>query len=272
MIPSIFSFSNYKQFLTDWITAQPRRGHGIRIRLAGHLGCHTAYITQVLSGNAHFSLEQAEDLAIFLNLEESAAEYLHLLVLEARSGSARLKARARKRLAQIKRQQLSLKDRFVEKSALTEADQVQFFSRWYFPAVQMAATIPALRSRNSIMQALGINSQQVDEATKFLISRGFLRETKGALIPNLAKFFIGNDSPILQSHHTNWRLRAIQALENQALNDLHYTTLFSLAKKDAEKIRERLVREIAEARLTVKNSPEEELHAFCIDFFRLDQN
>ena len=64
----------------------------------------------------------------------------------------------------------------------------------------------------------------------------------------------------------------ILTTEFQIKNDnLHYTTVVSLSTKDVQRLKERLIREIESLRQIVKDSKEEELHAFTMDFFRVDK-
>jgi hypothetical protein len=55
---SIFEYRDYKTYLNDTLEKRAREFNerGIRSRLSEAIKCHTAYVSQVLGGNAHFSL------------------------------------------------------------------------------------------------------------------------------------------------------------------------------------------------------------------------
>ena len=56
---SLYHFKDYKSYIKAWIKSRPRHGHGEKRKIAEMTGCHSAYVSQVLEHEAHFSLEQA---------------------------------------------------------------------------------------------------------------------------------------------------------------------------------------------------------------------
>jgi hypothetical protein len=64
-------------------------------------------------------------------------------------------------------------------------------------------------------------------------------------------------------------MKAIQALERQKDN-LHYSSAVSLSKQDIMKIHSHLVDSIQQVKATVRDSKEEELYCFALDFFRIE--
>jgi uncharacterized protein (TIGR02147 family) len=268
----VFDFEDYKAYLHEFGQALPKRGYGFKSRLAEAASCRTAYIAQVMNGHAHLSQEQAESINEVLSHDETESEFFLLLVQLARAGTEKLRIRIRRRMESIRTGQLNLKERFQATTELGEKELYEFFGRWYVNAIHIGATIPRLKSRKALRHALGIEEALLNEALDFLIRKELLTETNGKLEPGNSRIFIGKDSLILRVHHANWRNKAIEALDYTDPKDLHFTSIYSLSTKDASAIREQLIREIEAVRKTVKNSPEEELHAFTMDFFRLDRN
>ena len=167
----------------------------------------------------------------------------------------------------------NLKERFAEtKPVLSEQQTLEFFSLWHISALQIAATIPHLQYRKKLQEALGISNETFKDSIEYLLKVGLIREEGNSLKPGPTKIFIGKDSQALKVHHANWRQRAIGSLDGPYHSDLHFTSVFSLSKKDANLIKERIISEVAEIRQIVKTSPEEELHTFTIDFFRVDKS
>ena len=74
-----------------------------------------------------------------------------------------------------------------------------------------------------------------------------------------------------------FRAEAIQTDENsfyknkERVKELKNPSVVSLSTKDVQRLKERLIREIESLRQIVKDSKEEELHAFTMDFFRVDK-
>ena len=270
MIP-IFQFDDYRSYLTEYSRALPKSGYGFKSKIAKAAGCKTAYIAQVFGGCANFSAEQAESISAVLNLNEVESDFFLLLVQRARAGTEKLQRRIHRQMEAIRLQQLNMKQRFKAISELPEKDLYDFFGRWYINAIQIATTIPRLKTRKALQKALGLGDEAMDEALHFLLRKGLLAESDGKLIPGPTRIFIGNESPILKIHHINWRNKAIQSLDDARPTDIHFTSVYSLSTKDAVAIRESLIREIEKVRSVVKPSKEEELHTLGIDFFRVDR-
>lgn len=274
MINEVFllSFSDYKAYLNAYIASQPKRGYGLRSRMAEAAGCKVAYIAQVLRGNAQLSLEQAEGVNGLLGHSEGESDFFLLLVQYARAGTEKLRRRLRAQMKTLRDREANLKLRFRARSELSETEVVEFFSRWSISAVHIASTIPRLQTREALAKALDVEPSLVADALEFLIGKGLIKEKQGRLEPGPTKLFVGKDSPILKSHHANWRQKAVQALDRERVDEnVHFTAVYSLSGADAARIRESLIREIEAVRKVVGPSPEEELHALTLDFFRLDR-
>ena len=84
---SIFDYTDYKKYLKDGLKQKPKSGHGFKSAMASAIHCQSAYISRVLNGDAHFSLEQAYALNGFLGHSEEEAEFFILLVSYARAGT-----------------------------------------------------------------------------------------------------------------------------------------------------------------------------------------
>lgn len=66
MKENLFSFLSYKAYLSSKTGASNTK-RGEKTALAKALGCQPTYISQVLHGNAHLSLEQAEKANSFFS-------------------------------------------------------------------------------------------------------------------------------------------------------------------------------------------------------------
>jgi len=109
----------------------------------------------------------------------------------------------------------------------------------------------------------------VDEALKFLTRVQLVKNDRGTLIPGIARMHLPHDSPIISKHHINWRLQAVRDLELRNDESLHYSSCVSLSKKDAVEIRKQLLSSIESIKAKIKDSPEEILYSFCLDFFEV---
>jgi uncharacterized protein (TIGR02147 family) len=94
---NIYEFNDYKEYLKSWIALQPKQGRGLIRKMADHLRVSSAMLSHILSGEKHFSIEAANDLAAFIGLDENESEFFLLLVLHAKAGSFALRERFRKK-------------------------------------------------------------------------------------------------------------------------------------------------------------------------------
>src|ERR1700727_1723751 len=85
----VFDFSEYKQYLADSLGG-PRSRTGLRLAVARTLACQPTFVSQVLNGQAHFSLEQAEKISRFLQHTPEEREYFFLLLQRDRAGTREL--------------------------------------------------------------------------------------------------------------------------------------------------------------------------------------
>jgi hypothetical protein len=109
----------------------------------------------------------------------------------------------------------------------------------------------------------------VNEAVEFLLATGLIKESRGKLVRGEREILLGTDSPFLINHQTHWRLKALQALERQAPDSLHYSTVLTCSQSDLSAIREILMRAIQETWPVIKESKDETMAVVNLDLFRL---
>lgn len=270
MKKDIFDYLDYKRYLLDLIKSKPGNGRGFQSRLAEATQCRSAYISQVLNKDAHFSPEQGEAMNGFLGHSAEEADFFLLLIQFGRAGTQNLRSRIKKQIDQVIQKRLVLKDRVDIKQSLSVVDQTTYYSAWYFAAVHIAITIPELQSKESLIKHFHFSMERMNEILEFLESVGLVKHEKGKYTPGLSRLFLGNDSPMISKHHTNWRMQAIAALDRNLKEDVHFSTVVSLAHEDILKMKEYLVKSIEGARAIVRESPKEEtLYCFSLDYFRI---
>jgi uncharacterized protein (TIGR02147 family) len=262
----VFDYPSYKAYLVDWIEAQ---GRGSRSRMAAALGCHTAYITQILNHDAHLSPEQAEELNRFARHSREESEFFLLLVQHARAGTRPLQSRLRDQIKAAREKRLLLRNRARIEKTPSPTDQMTYYSSWMYAAVHVLISIPAFRTPEAISRQLGITLPRVQEILDFLCHSGMAAREGAGFRPGVTRLFLPSDSPIIAKHHTNWRVKAIESLDRGGSADLHLSTVLSLSRDDVDRIKELLISAIEEARRVARESPEEELHCFNLDFFQL---
>ncbi|MGZ3696344.1 MAG: TIGR02147 family protein, partial [Bdellovibrionota bacterium] len=155
MNKALFEYSAYSAFLKDWISAQPRKGHGLRLKMAECLGRQSVFISQVLHGDADLSASQAQILAEWMQLSDSETHYLLLLVQQARADTEKLKQYFAGQLTRIRDENLRIDQRLKGKTeSIPEQDRLRYYSAWYYPAIRLLTAIPAYQTRGEIAKRL----------------------------------------------------------------------------------------------------------------------
>lgn len=267
---SVLQFDHYKEFLSALEQERSKIQKGFRSRLAEHLEIQNAYISQVLNGNAHFSLEQGIRIAQFLNFNEVEKKMFMLLIEKARSGTQDLQNYFQAEINLLKETQTDLNKR-VHAEALDKEKETIYYSHWVYSAVHVLITIPQFRNITAICQALQLPTELISEVVLFLVQANLVHEEKGQLIPGSVQIHLSRKSPNIKKHHVNWRLAAIHSLATEKKNDLHYSTVSSLSQKDADLLAEKMRQLIKVYVDKVKPSKEEVLYNFNLDFYKLSK-
>lgn len=266
---SIYEYKSYKQFILDWIDRTPNEGRGQRKLIAEAIGCQNPFITHVLSGDYHFSAEQAEACARFMGLNESDTEFLILLLLKERSGTKTLENLFAKQISQRCDQHAVLKKRLNIKETMNLEDQMIYYSSWHYAAIHMALLIPELQNANSLVRYFNLPSNRVNLVLQFLTDNNLIEQKGTNYKVKKSVIHLEKDSPILTQHHSHWRLRAIEAIQTPRIDNLHYSGIMSLSKDDYEWVRERLGLLLEEVVERIGPSRDEKLATLCFDFFQV---
>ncbi|MGZ3769647.1 MAG: TIGR02147 family protein [Bdellovibrio sp.] len=269
MRKTIFEYYHYKKFIIDLIENSPYEGRGQRKALAESINCQVAHITHVLSGENHFSMEQAESAARFFSLTKDETQYFLLLVQHNRAGTVELRKFTDELLQELRDKNTLLKSRLKIKDTLSREDQTIYYSSWHYAAIHMALTIPELRTPERIAEKLNISAVRTLKVLEFLIQKGLATKTANQYKTEKPFLHLEKNSPLISKHHTNFRLRALQALDEERKNDLHYSLVFSINRADLPKVRESLVKSLEECASIIRPSREEELACLCIDLFSI---
>ena len=265
---SVFDFNDYKDFLRA-VFSTTGEGRGKRAQLAHALRCQSAFVSQVLNGNVHFSFEHIIEVARFLQLAEDESQFLLLLAHHARAGSHHLREVYQSQLDAIRRQRETIRKRMKLDEGLKEQQQAQYYKSWVPAAVHIALSIPRFRTPEALARRLRLPINVIQEALTFLLEVGLAVRNESGYQIGTARIHLGTESPLLPNHHTNWRIQAVQSFSRKSKSDLHYSAVVSLSHEDRSKIQEVLLSALDRSEKILKDSPEEELFCLTMDFFEL---
>lgn len=264
---SIFEYEEYRDFLTDHLSSQ---GKGAKLRLAEILTCQPGYISQILAGTANMSPEQAEKFTSEMGWSSPMTQYFLLLVAHARAGTTGLKKHLAGELSRHRGEAQVLKNRFKPEKVLSVEDQATFYSSWHYGAVHVSVSIPGCESETGLAKYLDLPLKRVNEITQFLLRVGLIKQDAGdRLVIGNTQIYIGADSPLISKHHTNWRLRAIEAQDRYKENHLHYSSVVSISEKDIHRVRELMATAIEKIRAIIRESKDEKCFSYAMDLFEV---
>lgn len=264
MLSSLFDHRDYKEYLRVRVA---ERGRGEKSRLAEALRCHLAYISQVMAGNAQFSLEQADALNSYLGHSEDEAEFFLLLVSQARAGTASLRKVYDARIRRTLHDRTMLENRLKNKKVLSPESQAPYYSAWYFAAIHVLISIPGFQTKEEIARHLRLPMTIVNQVMTFLVETGLVAVEDGNYRTGQFAIHLQNDSPWIARHHANWRMQAIQSADRPDPGKLHYTSVVSMSPDDAPAIRKIMIEAIEKVRAVVRQSPEKSVYCYTLDLF-----
>ena len=266
--PPLYKFDDYKSFLSQMLTySGPNRGR--RAQLARFLGCQPAYISQVLNGAAHLSLEQAHKVAKFLELDRHETAFLLLLLQHERAGTVELKRFFREEIETVRKARTEVRERLRLSAELTGEERMVYYSSWHYAAIHVTTSIPRYQTPDAIAKRLHVPRQLVLRCLQFLTKAQLVVERDGRYEIGPRRIHLGRDSPLITRHHSNWRLQSLIAMDQPQAKALHYSSVVSLAKADVEKIKDLLLDALSQSEEILSASKEEEVYCLCLDLFEL---
>lgn len=267
---SVFEFESYKAYLKAFFE-RPGNPPGIRTRFAMAIESQSSFISQLLTGKAELSFDQAYRATHFLGHSAEETDFFILLVQLHRATDAQFKKYLKDKISKIRTERTQLKNRVTTNKEISLESRAQYYSSWIYTAVHMSASLKPSKSPKDIAEYLGVRLELVNEVIQFLGSIGLVRLENGAVSMGQTHIHLPSDSVLIRTHHANWRAKAMQSLDKDLTKDLHYSVAFSLSRQDAEIIKRKIADLIQENLKIVAPSPEEVVYVNTIDFFALGE-
>lgn len=267
---NLFEQDDYKEALKLYIRNKEGSNRGVFKNLAEYLGVHATLVSQILSGSKDFTEEQIFSVCEFLGIPKLESHYLWILVQIERAGSVKLREHYIELKTQLRKQALQVSNRVKKDRELSEGEKALFYSSWLYSAVQVASTLDKKVDFDWICERFDLEPARAREILDFLTRTQLVLEKDGRFLAGTSSTHLEKRSPFVVKHHTNWRLKAIEAAERLTDEELIYSANFSVSKKDFQRLREDLVQVIQKFLSVVKDSPAEEIAQFNLDFFWLN--
>ena len=263
----IFEANNYKAFIAQALKSRGVEGHGERRRLAAAIDCQDSYVSLVLAGDRHFSIEQTEAAARYLLLNDEETEMLILMVMAERAGTVKAASYFKKKCAEKRKEHLNLRSRVKISEELSDVSKMVYYSDALYAKVHMYLTIPKARTVDHLAEHFLISPIRMSEVCRFLVAQGLIAERSGKYSGANKFLFLDRTSPFLGQHHSNFRLDAIRCIQEKVMEGVHLSMTATLSEEDMLTLRQRIAGFISELSATIKESPEEMLVVLNLDFY-----
>lgn len=262
----IYGYKSYKKYIRDVIEIQ---GRGAVAKLAVAAGCNRTYLSQCLSSKVQLTPEHILGISEYLNLNEEEENFFLLLLLFERATTRKAQNSLKNKLDKIVKDNLVLSKKIADKkdsNNLDDAEKQKYYSSWKYPAIHSIVSIKEFQTTQAIAKKIRLSEQEVNLILKDLSNMGLIEFASGSWIHSGKNIHTPTGSIHTSQNHINWRLRSFDDVNNK--ESVHYTTVFSLEKKDWELLRDKLLSFIEKQRDTIHSSGSEELYVFCCDLFQ----
>lgn len=266
MKQNIYFYTSYKQFLLDFIKERALRGTIGQIAAAA--GCDRTYFSQVLHGNAHLLPDHVPGLAQILELKEVEENYLLFLILFERAGSEASRRYYRAKMRELSEQHASLSAKAKQTSQLV-VDQdkyARYFGDLNYQMVHLLTSIAGGQSLKALCRAIRMAEPDVQAILDYLIHLELVMKTGEYYRHSGQSLHVVREGAWNKINHLNWRMKAVE--KSNATNGIHFSSLFSIASDDYEKMIKMVHDFLEKYQKVARDSKSEEVVAFCCDFFR----
>ncbi len=266
---NIFGFRDYKELTLILIDERSQGQRGLRKELATAIPCQMSHLTNVLGGHGHFTLEQAERVCDFFELNEDEKDFYLCVVQLNRAGTPQLKKYFEKRLWEMQRSQGREKAHESPEIKLSYEMRSTFFSSWLYGAVLVLLTLPQFQNREALQKKLNVSSEVLDRVLAFLVENKLCYKTAGHFVAKDPYVEMSYNDPMISRFHSSWRVRALQQIETPQQDDLRYSATLTISEGDFVKVREAFNKALHQtAKITGPSSPEVAA-VLCLDLFKL---
>ncbi len=266
---TIFDYSDYKLFLKEYSESATGQW-GLMSRLSKAAQCQRSHLSRVIKGSVHLTPDQAFAISEALHLGGLEGEYFVTLVNLARSSTQALRKHLESKLKDLKEKNDNLANRLGKPGVNFDKEFLQIYmSHWSWAAIHMMSSIPTINTSEEIAERLGLKLKKVEMILAKLKEIGFVTYHDGSWSYKTGAFHLEKGSPALIQHHQNWRMKAIEDAGDEYSAGVHFTTVLSLSRKDAERLKQRILDAIEEIQEVTLPSKEETLFCFNADFFEI---
>jgi uncharacterized protein (TIGR02147 family) len=266
---NIYDFADYKEIVRHQIK-ENKNIKGYRSRLAMHIGCQKSFFSQVLRTHVHFTPDHVASLCEEWGLNEQESDYFLTLLHYARAGSPSLKRYLKKKLAQFRENRGQPSKRILWPELGAESAALQYYSSWIWSAVHILVSNPEMTSSDRIAQQLNLPKNLVEEVLSWLEQKKMIQKNFKGWTVLSTQLHLNANSPMHETHQSNWLQRALFDLQGRNANSLHYSSVFTVDEETFQSLKRSLVDHIEKMNQKIIPAPAEQLVCLSTHLFRVD--
>ncbi len=208
-------------------------------------------------------------MADYFRFSEQEEEYFLLLVQRDRAHEPKYQKKLDQKIGNLQKRALNLTNHIQDKATEMKADWMpRYYSDWSYGAIHILTAIKDFQTPERMALKLGLSLERVLVVLKELEEMNLVAKSKKDLFVHTGHdFHLPGTSAFNRQNHLNWRLKAIENM--QFADNLHYSSVFALSKKDIPIIKAQTLEFIESKRVRVTESGAEDLLCFCLDFFNI---
>ncbi|RYZ76103.1 MAG: DUF4423 domain-containing protein, partial [Proteobacteria bacterium] len=191
------------------------------------------------------------------------------LVLKGRAADPAIRKMADEKLKKLKQSNEDLGSSLPAEK-IRPADDSEYYLNWIYSAVHMLLTLQKDQSILQISQRLGVSDVVVKSVLQGLQKMGLAAPKNSNTYRATKKnIHLGNRNWMASLQHRNWRIASTERIGRPGSEDLRYTGVHSLSKKDLDRLRDQLREFFVNTDKLVRPSAEETVAVLCVDLFEL---
>jgi uncharacterized protein (TIGR02147 family) len=266
---NLYQFEDYIDFINKKIAANKR---GYQSLLCQSMNSPRSHLTNIISGRAQLSPEQAIKLCKFWGFNEIETSYFCELVYLDRGGSPEIKEYHLKKIKSLKKEMRKLSS-VIKADQISEENKKKYYQAWYTPIIHIATSIPEFQTLEALVTLLRIPKSQVEISLNLLKQLKLVKSTGGKFKCTPNNLHIDMQEEYYLFYHLNSRMQAFRQLqEKQAadINNLFFTTTVSLSLKDYNAFLDKFSNLIKEFQEQLPQSKEEKVCVINLDYFKIN--
>jgi len=266
----LIEYSNYRAYLNDLIYG-PSSRRGLQTELAKAMGCQAAYLSQVLKEKAELTEDHALKLVTHLRLSDFDSEYFMLMLRMARAGTPELVRYLDQKRQEMARQSHDLSNK-IKGKLVSSSEKVlsDYFASWIPSTIHIATSSEKFQSPQAIARHLCLQVENVESVLRFLEQSHLVENRSGQYVFAGGSFHLPRSSPLDQTHQTNRRLQALQAIQKNNPANIHFSSLFTADVETFIEVKKMITQYIEESHRKIHSSGTDNIYSMCLDVFEIN--